>query len=173
MVRFIAYLPGESEASAIVLLRASDDADLAVLGQSEVTEPLPGLPLAKAPPDPGDEVIVMGYPTGMRSMLAQSSESFVAALEESGDTDFWSIAERLAEAGKIAPLSSQGIVAQAGGDAVVYDAETTHGGSGGPVLDMNGAVVAVNSAILPEYGGSNLGVPIEKVRDLLAAAGVF
>jgi len=35
------------------------------------------------------------------------------------------------------------------------------------VLDVNGAVVAVNSAILPEFGGSNLGVPIDKVRQLI------
>jgi S1-C subfamily serine protease len=50
---------------------------------------------------------------------------------------------------------------------IAYDAETTHGGSGGPVLDIDGEVVAVNSAILPEYGGSNLGVPVEEVRRLL------
>ncbi|HUS98525.1 MAG TPA: hypothetical protein VMX97_17505, partial [Hyphomicrobiaceae bacterium] len=53
-------------------------------------------------------------------------------------------------------------------ETVVYDAETTHGGSGGPVLDMNGSVVAINSAILPEYGGSNLGVPVSKLRQLMA-----
>jgi S1-C subfamily serine protease len=55
--------------------------------------------------------------------------------------------------------------------AVVYDAETTHGGSGGPVLDINGNVIAVNAAIIPEYGGSNLGVPADRVRSLLRDAG--
>jgi len=48
---------------------------------------------------------------------------------------------------------------------VVYDAETTHGGSGGPVLNLEGGVLAVNAAILPQFGGSNLGVPAaEAVR---------
>ncbi len=173
MVRFILYLPGQPQPAAVELVRASGNADLAVLRRLEDNGALPSLPLAKTQPALGGEVIVMGYPTGMRSMLAQSSEAFVAELEESGDTDFWNVAQRLAEAGKIAPLSSRGIVAQAGGDSIVYDAETTHGGSGGPVLDMSGAVVAVNTAILPEYGGSNLGVPIDKVRDLLAQAGAF
>lgn len=180
MIRFILYLPGAAEPAEVELLRASEEADLAVLRRLEDDGPrpaplLPSLPLAAtAPaPAPGDEVIVMGYPTGLRSMLAQSSEAFIAELEESGDVNFWTVAQRLAEAGKIAPLASRGIVAQTGRDAIVYDADTTHGGSGGPVLDMSGAVVAVNSAILPEYGGSNLGVPIAKVRALLDEAGVM
>ena len=80
---------------------------------------------------------------------------------------------RLAARKLIAPLSSRGIVSQVSPSAIVYDAETTHGGSGGPVLDVNGAVVAVNMAILPEYGGSNLGVPVDRVRTLLQAANMF
>ncbi|MBT3701458.1 MAG: hypothetical protein HOG12_08070, partial [Alphaproteobacteria bacterium] len=91
-------------------------------------------------------------------------------LQKANDTGFWSIASRLAERKLIVPLSSRGIVSQATPTTVVYDAETTHGGSGGPVLDVNGEVVAVNAAILPEYGGSNLGVPVAKVRALLKAA---
>ncbi len=53
---------------------------------------------------------------------------------------------------------------------MVYDAETTHGGSGGPVLDMDGNVIAVNAAIIPEYGGSNIGVPADEVKRLLREA---
>jgi hypothetical protein len=52
------------------------------------------------------------------------------------------------------------------------DPKRTHGGSGGPVLDMQGNVVAVNAAILPEYGGSNFGVRATKVRALLEVAGL-
>jgi hypothetical protein len=114
----------------------------------------------------------MGYPTGLRSMLAQSGEAFIEELQKTENTGFWSVAARLAEGGYIAPLASRGIVAQATPATIVYDAETTHGGSGGPVLDMNGDVVAVNAAILPEYGGSNLGVPAAKVRALLEEAGL-
>jgi len=40
------------------------------------------------------------------------------------------------------------------------------------MLDMNGSAVAVNVAILPEYGGSNPGVPAAKVRELLEPAGL-
>jgi S1-C subfamily serine protease len=50
---------------------------------------------------------------------------------------------------------------------VVYDAATTHGGSGGPVLNAQGEVVAVNAAIVPEFGGANQGVPVSELRKLL------
>jgi serine protease Do len=172
MKRFLAYLPGSPTAGQVEFLRASDDADLAILRRTDGDQPLPGLKLAEATPAPGDEVIVMGYPTGLRSMLAQAGEAFVDELQESNDIGFWSVAEHLAEGGHIVPLASRGIVAQATRMAVVFDAETTHGGSGGPVLDMNGGVVAVSSIVLPEYGGSNLGVPIDRVRALLAEAGL-
>ena len=172
MIKYIVYVPGKEAAGTVELVRASEDADLAVLRRKDVAEPMPGLKLADAPPAPGDEVIVMGYPTGLRSMLAQSGEDFIEELQKTEDTGFWSVAARLAEKGHIAPLASRGIVSQATLATIVYDAETTHGGSGGPVLDINGSVVAVNAAILPEFGGSNLGVPVAKVRALLEDAGL-
>ena len=74
----------------------------------------------------------------------------------------------LAEQGFVQPLASRGIVAQVNSGAVIYDAETTSGGSGGPVLDDRGRVIAVNAAILPEFGGSNIGVPVTLLHQLLA-----
>ena len=109
----------------------------------------------------------MGYPTGLRSMLAQSGGTFIKKLQNDGDLNFWNVAARLATDRLIWPLASRGIVGKVGEVAIVYDAETTHGGSGGPVLNLQGEVIAVNTAILPDFGGSNLGIPVEKVRALL------
>jgi S1-C subfamily serine protease len=112
--------------------------------------------LSETTPQPGDEVIVMGYPTGIRA--------------SEGQPDFWNVVSRLSETGRISPLATRGIVGQVTAAAVVYDAETTSGGSGGPVISLNGEVVAINTAILPEFGGSNLGVPVKRARELLAIA---
>ncbi|MCP4472242.1 MAG: hypothetical protein GY815_16455 [Gammaproteobacteria bacterium] len=103
----------------------------------------------------------MGYPTGMISMLAQTGDDFIAELQADESLEFWGIARRLSEAKFIRPLASRGIVGQRSESAVVYDADTTHGGSGGPVLDIDGNVIAINTAIIPEYGGSNFGIPVE------------
>jgi S1-C subfamily serine protease len=172
LLKFIVYLPGKATAVSVELVRASEEADLAVLRLEDGVEPIAGLSLGDAPPAAGDEMIVMGYPTSLRSMLAQPGDSFVAELQAAEDSDFWSVAARLAGAGLIVPLTSRGIVGQTSQATIVYDAETTHGGSGGPVLDINGAVIAVNTAILPDFSGSNLGVPVAKVRKLLEGAGL-
>jgi S1-C subfamily serine protease len=81
--------------------------------------------------------------------------------------DFWTIGERLARAEHIQPLATRGIVGQVSRSAVVYDAETTHGGSGGPVLNLMGQVIAVNAAILKEFSGSNIGVPVGRASSLI------
>lgn len=172
LIEFLGYLPGIEQAYTLALLEASEDADLALLQCKGVVGEVPYLRLGRRLPQPGDAVIVMGYPTGMRAMLAQTGEAFLAELEETGPLDFWGVAGHLARADFIRPLASRGIISQRSKVTLVYDADTTHGGSGGPVLDINGGAIAVNSAIIPEYGGSNFGVPIEFARRLVEQAGL-
>jgi serine protease Do len=135
-------------------------------------KPLLPLPVAASPAVQGGSVIVMGYPTGLRSMVIRAGTSFIEQLKQSNKTGFWEIAGWLAEKNLIKPLASRGIVAQLTTEFLVYDAATTKGGSGGPVLNSRGEVVAVNAAILPEYGGSNLGVPAQRLHQLINEAGI-
>lgn len=165
--RFVAYMPGKVEALPVELVRASDDADVAVLTFTGASPEVPGLELSSIKLASGDRVIVMGYPTGLRAMLAQAGKPFVMKLREAGETNFWKVAQRLSDNAFIQPLASQGIVAKVTAATIVYDADTAKGGSGGPVMDSDGLVVGVNAAILPEYGGSNIGVPLEKLQQLL------
>ena len=39
------------------------------------------------------------------------------------------------------------------------------------MLDLHGRVVAINAAMVPEFGGSNIGVPATEGLRLLEAAG--
>ncbi len=144
-----------------------DDVDVAVLRCDAVTGQVKHLTLSTAPPQPGHEVIVFGYPTGMRAPLARAGEGFVQKLRDADEMSFWTAARRLSDAGRIGPLATHGIVGQVSATAVLYDAVTTSGGSGGSVVGLDGEVVAVNTAIMPEFGGSNLGVPVECARKLL------
>ena len=164
--RFIAYLPEVTQPFDVTIVRLSEDADLAVLRGTVPASILP-LPISATTVHPGNEVIVLGYPLGIRALMARTGQAFLRQLLEEGNADFWTAAERLSAEGYVAPLASRGIIGQVTGQAVVYDAQTTQGGSGGPVLSTTGEVVAINSAILPEFGGSNLGVPADHARRLL------
>ncbi len=170
MRRFIGYLPGVEEPFDVELVVASETADVAVLRCSGITGSVPYLPMSEAPAQPGEEVVVLGYPTGMRALLARTNQAFVDSLMQSARMDFWAMARRLSEAGHIGPLATRGIVGQVTSARVVYDAETTSGGSGGPVVGLDGNVRAVNAAILVDFGGSNLGVPAAEARRLLDEA---
>lgn len=167
------YLPGRSEPIQLALVAESDSADLALLGAPELEEPPAPLPLAREGVQVGREVYLLGYPTGPRALLARSDPTFVAELRRDGaDPSPRELIRRLAREGVVSPLTTRGIVGQRTGSAVVYDAETSQGGSGGPVLGPGGRVVAVNKGLMPEFGGSNLGVPVRHVRRLLEKAGV-
>jgi S1-C subfamily serine protease len=168
MIKIIAYSPDLATERPLELIKSSDDADLALLRFTTSENPLAPLRLARAPVTQGEAVIVMGYPTGLRSMLARAGKGFVEDLQRQNQTDFWQVARFLSAKGFIKPLSSSGIVAQSTFEFLVYDAATTHGGSGGPVLSSSGEVVAINAAILPDYSGSNFGVPVQKLLELIA-----
>lgn len=108
---------------------------------------------------------------------------------ELGDSDALRVGEWVLAIGAPFGLTStvtQGIVSAKGRgvgileyeDFIQTDAAINLGNSGGPLIDLNGRVVGVNTAIMSRSGGSmgiGLAIPInsvEMVRDELLASGV-
>jgi serine protease Do len=167
MHRMRGYLPGTTESFDIKLLAASDTQDLAILqGDGAAREATP-LPLSTSPPTPGEAAVLLGFPTGIRALLARAGDAFVEKLSSKAQVDVDQAMIELARAGLIKPLASRGIVGQVSGEAIIYDAQTTSGGSGGPVFNLTGDVMAINRATLPEFGGSNIGVPARHALELM------
>ena len=83
-----------------------------------------------------------------------------------GNRSLLEVAQTLADHGAIRPLTTQGIVGDAAPGRIVHNAATTEGGSGGPVFDETGRVIAVNAAILvssetgQSFSGLSFAVPI-------------
>ncbi len=167
MRRMIGFLPGVEEPFDVVLVTSSSTADVALLRCEAPVETMSPLVLGESPPRPGDEVVVLGYPTGMQALVVRAGREPIETLFADGGMDFWGLARALSARHLIDPLATQGIVGQVTSETIVYDAQTTHGGSGGPVLGLDGKVVAVNAAILANFGGSNLGVPASEARRLM------
>ena len=169
-MRLIAYAPGIAAPFEAGYVTSSLSSDLALLSAPELAAHADPLPLSSEPSGPGDEILVLGYPAGINALLARSGSVFVDSILQSRP-DFWRVVEHLSASDLIHPLASRGIVGQVTPASVVYDAETTRGGSGGPVLSLKGEVVAVTYGVLEGFGGSNLGVPVEEVRRLMEEAG--
>lgn len=169
-VHLAATFPGRLPIDVPVdsIRRRSDGIDVAVLQLDAASvADVPVLPLHAGEVESEDQTaIVVGYPTGLAALLARADGSLVDGLQQRG-ASFADAILALATAGQVAPLMTKGIVSEVRADRIVYDASTTHGGSGGPVFGGDGTVIAVNYAILPDFGGANFGVPIRFAQELL------
>ncbi len=114
----------------------------------------------------GERIVLLGYPTGLNAMLARA-ETDVASEALAAATDTRSLIAELSERGAISPIITQGALNEVRERRLVYDAETTSGGSGGPVFGPDGTVIGVNFAVTRDFDGSNFGVPIHFARELL------
>lgn len=167
LVRVRGYLPGEPQAFDVTFLAASDTHDIALLQGDGAARSAAPLRLSATPPVPGEAAILIGFPAGIRALLARAGGAFTSELRERPDVDADTVVHELARAGLVQPLAARGIVAQVSAEAVIYDAQTGAGGSGGPVLDAKGEVVAINRAVLAGFGGANMGVPARHAIALL------
>jgi len=116
-------------------------------------------------------VFLLGYPTGLEAVLAKLDDRVKAELGLEGPCSYYT-AERLSARGYLKPTATSGFLWEVYPHALVYDARTVGGGSGGPVLDMSGRVLGVNAAYLEEFQGGNYGVPVARGRALLEGGGV-
>lgn len=166
-VQLTAVFPGHSPvAIKPESIRLSEDADVAIF-QVEVKN-VPVLPLhtGSIEKSRGERVILLGYPTGLNAMLARAETDVVEAIfSEARDTS--SLIAELSRRNAITPVITQGALNEVWEKRLVYDAETTSGGSGGPVFGPDGTVIGVNFAITRDFDGSNFGVPIRFAQMLL------
>jgi len=65
---------------------------------------------------------------------------------------------------------SHGHIGDVTGDKLIYDAPTARGGSGGPILNLRGEVVGINSAYIDGFSGGTLGITASELRPLMETA---
>lgn len=166
---YTVYFPTSSQGIPARVERISTQADLATLKLQTPAPPhttileLDDRPEASVT---GDPVVLIGYPTGIEGILARAGSDVTQKLAENahGVTE---IVSQLASQHLIRPTTTQGHIGDVLKDKIVYDAATTSGGSGGPLFNRNGKVIGVNFAILSDFGGSNLAVPVRYADELV------
>ena len=171
LVTLLAYFPGRKEPYTVSLVRLSDVADVALGRLSPVPQGIPPIPIKASGSKGkiGEGVVLLGYPAGVEGVLARMDDDMAIALVKQHRGDLRALVQDVADRGAVRPLATQGHIGDIVANRMVYDAQTTGGGSGSPVFNSRGEVIAVNAATMTRFGGASFGVPIGLAMDLLSA----
>jgi DNA-binding response OmpR family regulator len=164
-----AYFPGSPRDYRVEIFKVSPNADLAVMkgDLSDAKRAVLALDGRAGAVASGQPVVLMGYATGLDAILARAGEDTVHDILRVTDGNARSIMSELARRNLIRPLTTQGHIGDILSDKIVYDAQTTSGGSGGPVFNTEGKVIGINFAVVRGFGGSNFGIPARFAVELL------
>ena len=164
-----AYFPDEAAGIPMQVSEISGDADLALLhgDLGGLKRPTLRLDARKESAISGQSLISLGYATGISAILARAGDETVDQILKVSGGDAKLVVNELAKRKLIRPLVTQGHIGDVLTDKIVYDAQTTSGGSGGPLMNKNGRVIGVTFAVVRGFGGSNFGVPIRYAEPLL------
>ena len=164
-----AYFPDSSAGVTVRISQISEEADLAVVkgDLSALKRPVLKTDARKEAAISGQPLISLGYATGLNAMLARAGEDTVNEIAKATGGDPKKVVDELVRRKLIRPLITQGHIGDVFADKIVYDAQTTSGGSGGPLINKDGRVVGVTFAVVRGFGGSNFGVPIRYAQPIL------
>jgi len=164
-----AYFPSADAGVPLSISQISEEADLALMkgDLSVLKRPILKLDPRKEAAVSGQPLISLGYATGLSAILARAGEEAVNEIVKVSDGNPKKIVDELLRRKLIRPLITQGHIGDVLPDKIVYDAQTTSGGSGGPLINRDGQVIGVTFGVVRGFGGSNFGVPIRYAEPLL------
>jgi S1-C subfamily serine protease len=167
-----AFFPRQKEPLTLTLGAVAEHADVALLRCDLGGLRLPVLPLDRSGRGAvtGQPVVLIGFPAGIEAMLAKADADAARAVLESAGTSTARISEALAKRGLVRPSTTQGHIVDVTETDIVFDAPTTQGGSGGPLLNRNGIVIGVSYAVLSRFSGNSFAVPIRHALPLVSQA---
>ena len=167
------FFPGSTQPYELKVLAVADDQDLAIVRTTQPPNNVPALTLAARGKKVrvGEPIIIMGYQGTFDGILGRLSPKISEAVLSEVGTDPMALPEKLAALGLIRPLATQGHITDVSHEVITYEARAVGGSSGGPVMNREGKVIAVNHSEILAVGGMDLGLPIDFVWEQLARVG--
>jgi DNA-binding response OmpR family regulator len=169
IVEMTAYFPGITNGIAVNTEKISSAADVAVVKGNVSGLGIKQIALAdgRRAAISGGPVVLLGYPTALDAILARAGAETLQSIATASKGDPKQVMEELARRKLIRPVTTQGHIGDVLPDKIVYDAQTTSGGSGGPLFNNEGKVIGINFAMVREFGGSNFAIPVGYGMSLL------
>ncbi|MGH9744957.1 MAG: trypsin-like peptidase domain-containing protein [Candidatus Acidiferrales bacterium] len=164
-----AYFPNDARAFHAEIQEISQTTDLATMrvDVQDLKRTVLSVDTSTGAATTGEPIILMGYATGLAAILARTDEDSAQQILQKSSGDVSDILDEIARRNLIHPLITQGHIGDVLPDKIVFDAQTTSGGSGGPLFNRQGKVIGVTYAVLKGFGGSNFGIPIRLSQPLL------
>ncbi len=164
-----AYFPGITNGIVVNTEKISSAADVAVVKGNVSGLGIKQIALADSHRSAvsGGPVVLLGYPTALDAILARAGAETLQSIATASKGDPKQVMEELARRKLIRPVTTQGHIGDVLPDKIVYDAQTTSGGSGGPLFNDEGKVIGINFAMVREFGGSNFAIPVGYGMSLL------
>jgi DNA-binding response OmpR family regulator/S1-C subfamily serine protease len=164
-----AYFPGVPSGIAVNTEKISSAADVALVKGDISGLRIKQIALADGRQSSvsGGPVVLLGYPTALEAILARAGTETLQSIAAASKGDPKQVMEELARRNLIRPTTTQGHIGAVLPDKIVYDAQTTSGGSGGPLFNNEGKVIGINFAMVREFGGSNFAIPVAYGESLL------
>lgn len=143
------------------------DLDVALVrGNPELMTNIPVLQLRRNGSEgSGAHAAVIGYPLGVMPLVVRAPKEVADKARtffDQGKLIFY-----LASQGAVSPLFFKGVINSDQDHMITTDAAMTFGCSGGPVIGDDGKVIGVSFAILQNFGGANMVVPVSHLLALL------
>lgn len=158
-----AYFPKVREPFTLRTLEVATENDVALCAFEQGEVALPVLPLDEKGEGAvsGQSVVLIGYPAGLEGLLAKTDDGERLGLTAGGraTSSLRTLLNELAGRTLIRPLTTQGSIGDLTASYILHNAQTSEGGSGGPVFGSNGKVIGINQAVLTD-SPANRAVPI-------------
>jgi S1-C subfamily serine protease/CheY-like chemotaxis protein len=169
VIEMTAYFPAISHGISMTTEKISPDADVALLKGNVSGSKIKEVAFAEGDRSSvsGGPVVLLGYPTGVDAILARSGEETIRSIATATKGEPKAVVEELARRHLIRPVVTQGHIGDVLPDKIIYDAQTSHGGSGGPLFNSEGKVIGINFAMVRDFGGANFAIPIAYGKSLL------
>ncbi len=164
---FRAFFPNIIDPVPLKVEKVSQKVDVALLSfDQNGIDILPELELDLSGKDAieGEPVVLLGYPAGLSALYAKSDPEVAMEISKLPSIE---AAQELSNRRLIKPLATQGHISDILSKRIIYDAQTTVGGSGGPLFNNKGKVIAISYGIFRGFRGANFGVPIKYAIELI------